>query len=110
MEQNGTLGIATLAPEEPRSFENIGKYITQYESASNVKSPVKANLQKLAAQTLQQLNSNTVYYEFTTYFQPIDIGQVIEFKYDDTSVTGLVSDIDLTLAVGLPMRVKIRRV
>jgi hypothetical protein len=64
----------------------------------------------MAAEILQTANSKIVYYEFNTYFQPVDIGEVIDFKYDDIVCKGLISDIDLDLSIGAPMKLKIRKV
>lgn len=76
----------------------------------NVKTPYVKNLQNLATQYLQTANSKTIYYEFNTYFQPVDIGEVIDFKYDGIVCKGLISDIDLDLSIGAPMKLKIRKV
>ena len=76
----------------------------------NCKKPYKKNLQAQAKKYLKSLNNKKVYYEFDTYYQPIEIGEVIQLKYDNIVVNGLVSDIDLSLSVGANMRVKIRKV
>lgn len=59
---------------------------------------------------MKSLNHKTIYYEFETYYQPIEIGEVIQLKYDNITVNGLVTDIELNLTIGAPMRVKIRKV
>lgn len=104
------VGVAALASDEPRSYDSIGRWITEYYQESNIKAPYADNLKKLAAAYLQLLNNKTIYYEFDCYYQPIEIGEVIELKYDDIVVKGLVSDIDLDLSIGAPMRVRIRKV
>ena len=90
--------------------EATGRWITTYYSISNCKKPYKKNLQAQAKKYLKSLNNKKVYYEFDTYYQPIEIGEVIQLKYDKIVVNGLVSDIDLSLSVGANMRVKIRKV
>lgn len=104
------IGVAALSPDESRSYNNLGRWITEFYKVSNIKAPYVDNLKKLSAEYLQQLNSKTIYYEFSSYFQPVDIGEVIEFKYDDIAIKGLISDIDLDLEVGASMRLKVRKV
>ena len=104
------IGKAALAPNEARSHKNTGRWITAYYSISNCKKPYQKNLQAQAKKYLKSLNNKKVYYEFDTYYQPIEIGEVIQLKYDNIVVNGLVSDIDLSLSVGANMRVKIRKV
>lgn len=103
-------GKAALAPNEARSHKNTGRWITMYYSISNCKKPYKKNLQAKAKKYLKKLNHKQIYFEFDTYYQPIEIGEVIQLKYDNITVNGLVSDIDLSLAVGANMHVKIRKV
>jgi hypothetical protein len=104
------VGRAALAKKEPRSYQNIGKWVTKYYKLTNVKKPYVKNLNARAATYLKSLNHKNVYYEFDTYYQPIEIGEVVRLKYDDIGVYGLVTDIDLSLSVGASMHVKIRKV
>ena len=104
------IGKAALAANEARSYQKIGKWITKYYKLTNCKKPYVKNLNAKAAQYLASLNHNKIYYEFQTYYQPIHIGEVIVLKYDNISVYGLVTDIDLNLSIGAQMRVKIRKV
>ena len=104
------VGKAALNPSEPRAYEQIGRWITKFYSVSNVKKPYQKNLGNLAKKYLEGLNQKNVYYQFETYYQPIEIGEVIRFKYDDIVADGLVTDIDLSLAVGAKMKVKVRKV
>lgn len=104
------IGKSALAPDEPRSYQSIGRWITKFYKVTNCKKPYVNNLNALAKKYLGNLNQKNVYYEFETYYQPIEIGEVITFKYDDITVDGLVSDIDLSLQIGAKMKVKIRKV
>lgn len=104
------IGKAALDSKEPRSYQKTGKWVTVYYSISNCKKPYVQNLQAKAKQYLRSLNNKTVYYEFDTYYQPVEIGEVIQLKYDNITVNGLVSDIDLELAIGANMHIKIRKV
>ncbi len=104
------IGKAALAAKEARSYQNTGKWTTVYYNISNCKKPYVKNLKAKAKQYLTSLNHKTIYYEFDTYYQPIEIGEVIQLKYDGITVNGLVSDIDLSLEVGANMHVKIRKV
>lgn len=104
------VGKAALAKTEPRSYQNTGKWVTRYYKLTNAKKPYVANLNAKAASYLKSLNNKNVYYEFDTYYQPIEIGEVIRLKYDEITVYGLVTDIDLNLTIGAQMHVKIRKV
>lgn len=104
------VGKAALAAKEARSYQKIGKWVTVYYSISNCKKPYVKNLKAKAKQNLAKLNHKTIYYEFDTYYQPIEIGEVIQLKYDDITVNGLVSDIEMDLSVGANMHIKIRKV
>lgn len=104
------VGKAALAGKEARSFAKTGKWVTRYYKITNCKKPYVKNLQAKAKAYLANLNHKTVYYEFDTYYQPIQIGQVITLKYDNITVNGLVTDIDLSLSIGASMHVKIRKV
>ena len=104
------IGKAALDKKEARSFNKIGKWITNYYKVNNCKTPYVQNLNKLAATKLARANSKTIYYTFNSYYQPLELGEVIKLKYDDIVVKGLVSNIELDLAIGLPMKVKIRKV
>lgn len=104
------VGKAALASSEARSYQKIGRWITNYYFITNCKKPYVKNLNALAKTYLAKLNHKTVYYEFDTYYQPIQIGEVIKLKYDNIVVNGLVTDIDLSLNIGAMMHVKIRKV
>lgn len=104
------IGKAALDSKQARSYQNIGKWVTQYYKISNCKKPYEKNLNAIAKKYLAKLNHSTIYYEFNTYYQPIQIGQVIILNYDDIKVYGLVTDIDLDLGIGATMHVKIRKV
>ena len=104
------IGKAALSSKEPRSRAKIGKWITKYYNITNCNKPYVKNLKAKAKKYLRSLNHKTIYYEFDTYYQPIEIGEVIQLKYDDITVKGLVSDLDLSLEVGAKMHVKIRKV
>lgn len=107
---NQYIGKATLDAKQARSYAKTGKWITKYYKVTNCKKPYKKNLQALAKKYLASLNHKTIYYEFTTYYQPIEIGEVITLKYDKITVNGMVTDIDLNLGIGATMKVKIRKV
>ena len=64
----------------------------------------------LGISSTEKLNTKRVYYEFECYYQPIEIGQVIELVYGDISVKGLVTNIDLNIGVGAKMKVRMRQV
>lgn len=104
------IGKAALDSKEKRSKQKIGRWITQYYQVTNLSKPYVKNLKAKAAKYLKSLNHKKIYYEFETYYQPIEIGEVIRLKYDDIDVKGLVTDIDLDLSVGATMRIKIRKV
>lgn len=104
------IGKAALSSKEARSHAKTGKWTTVYYSITNCKKPYVNNLKAKAKQYLTSLNHKKIYYEFDTYYQPIEIGEVIKLKYDDIEVNGLVTDIDLNLSVGAIMHVKIRKV
>lgn len=103
-------GAAALASTEPRSHQNIGRWITKYYKLNSCSKPYVANLQKRAKTYLAQNNNKSIYYEFDTFYQPIEIGEVIKLTYDTTTVYGLVTNIDLDLSIGATMHVKIRKV
>lgn len=104
------IGKAALAATEPRSYQKTGRWITKYYKLTNCGKPFQDYLNKKAKSLLSQNNSKIIYYEFDTYYQPIEIGEVIELRYDNISIKGLVSNIDLSLEVGAKMHVKIRKV
>ncbi len=104
------IGKAALAANEPRSYQNTGRWITKYYKVTSAGKPYQQWLNNRAKTLLAQANTKTIYYEFDTYYQPIEVGEVIELRYDNISITGLVSNIDLNLSVGAKMHVKIRKV
>lgn len=103
-------GIAALAATEPRSYQNIGRWITSFYEVNSCSKPYEKNLEKKAKTYLSNANNKITYYEFDTFYQPISIGEVIKLTYDNITVYGLVSNIDLSLSVGAKMHVKIRKV
>lgn len=102
--------VAALASTERRSYQNIGRWITKYYELNSCSKPYNKTLQKKAKTYLAQNNTKEIYYEFRTYYQPISIGEVIKLTYDKITVYGIVTNIDLDLSIGAPMRVKIRKV
>lgn len=103
-------GTAVLADNEMRSHKNIGKWITAYYKITNISKPYEKKLKAKAKKHLEKQNHKKVYYEFNTYYQPIEIGEVIQLIYGDISVKGIVASIDMDLAIGGNMKVKIRKV
>ena len=101
-------GFAELAKSDSRSKNNMGRYITKTIQVSGAKKPYKKNLAKRARQELIEANTIRTFYEFETYYQPIELGEVIQLNYGNISVNGLVSDIDLNIGAGAKMKVKMR--
>ena len=99
-------GFAELAKSDGRSKDNMGRYITAVVKVSGAKKPYKKNLAKVAREKLIKENTVRTYYEFETFFQPIEIGEVVQLNYGNISVNGLVTDIDLTIGAGAKMKVK----
>ena len=104
------VGSAVLDESDPHSKQNIDRYITKFYALNNCKKPYQKTLEDMAVKYLKKLNHNYTYYEFDCYFQPIHIGEVIYLEYDNIKVKGLITDIDMDLALGGKMHVKIRKV
>ena len=108
------IGRAALSSKEARSYQRIGKWVTQHYTIAEVSGKTAASIKKFldgkAKTKLEKLNSKHTYYEFECYYQPIEIGQVIKLVYGEISVKGLITNIELSLAVGAKMKVKIRKV
>ncbi|MGN0038177.1 MAG: hypothetical protein ACI36Y_03450 [Coriobacteriales bacterium] len=108
------VGKAALSSKEARSYQRIGKWVTQHYTVDEVSgktaASIKSFLSSKAKAKLEKLNSKRVFYEFECYYQPIEIGQVIKLVYGDISVKGLVTNLDIDIGVGAKMKVRIRRV
>lgn len=103
-------GVAALAASDPRSYQKIGRWVTRYYKLNSCGKPYATNLKKKAKTYLESANNKIIYYEFDTYYQPIELGEVIKLTYDNITVCGLVSEINLSLSVGAKMHVKIKKV
>ena len=113
-EKKKYVGVATLAKKEKRSYSNIRKWITHYEHMSQCHGEKAADkrryLKKKAKAILTSKNKNHTYYVFQSYYQPIEMGEVIGLQYDNIKVKGVVTNLDINLAIGATMDVKIRKV
>ena len=120
-------GLATSKSTWATAYKRTGRYVTETWDVSTVKNPVpegatagekaaaeakiKAELNEKAARWLS--NAATWHKRYTvrtcTYL-PVEIGQVINFRYDKFNIDGLIEGIDYDLRPGCPMTLRIRRV
>lgn len=104
---NVITATAVLPDSSPISKAKRGRYITSYEKITDLNPRTQANLQKKANAKLLELASRSSYYEFESYFLPIQIGDVVKFRYGSKDYKCMVSDIDMSLDIGARMKVRL---
>lgn len=123
------IGRAQVKSTHPLHFNKRGRWVTKnYTEARNIvmlkvmnekeflkalESTKKYAAQK-AAQKLSSLVANRKKYTIECYYLPIKCGQVVEFEYIASGiklhVQGMVTNIDMDLAVGAKMQVTLKHV
>lgn len=104
---NVITATAVLPDSSPISKAKRGRYITSYEKITDLNPRTQANLQKKANAKLLELASRSAYYEFESYFLPIQIGDVVKFRYGSKDYKCMVSEIDMSLDIGARMKVRL---
>ena len=103
-------GLAKIASTNSVSKSKTGRFRTYTEKLSNMKPETTARANAIAASRLNTNSRYTTVYTIHTYFLPISIGQVVQFKYDKISIDGFVESIDYDLSPGCPMTIQLRKI
>jgi hypothetical protein len=91
------------------SYSSCGRWITETYEITNLTDKTKTALDEICKKKLTNCTNGAVKYQFTSYFAPIHIGEVVKFTYDDVTITGLVTNIELDLSVGGKMKVTVKQ-
>lgn len=108
--EKAIIATAKASPASAISREKAGRFITETYELTSLNPKTQANANKIAATKLKQASGTTVKYVFNCFYLPIQIGQVVRFRYDKIDIDGLVTDVDLSLEPGVPMTVTLRKV
>lgn len=117
--QHYVAGIAKLEDSDLRSKKELHRFVSEFKTQQKLnkkystKSEKRARLKRLAKLHLEARTKFRYYYEFETFYKPIQLNDVIHFDYGSShkmKFNGIVSEIHLDLDIGAPMRVKVRRI
>lgn len=104
------IGTAAADSSSAISRNKCGRFITETYNLSDMSPKTKARADAIAASKLKSASKHYVTYKVRCFYLPIEIGQVVRFRYDDIDIDGLVSKIDMKLGDALTMDVTLRRV
>ena len=110
-----------LVDKEPRSVKNLNRRIVDYNKITDIALPETATiaqkkqiifdkLNKMSKRRLQELNEHNTYIEFSCYYQPLKVNDIVLFEFGNIKVYGYITDITLTVGVGAKMKVKMRKI
>ena len=113
-------GAAELEPSDVRSRTSIHRWVSEYKEQSKLnkrkyttRAEKKKRLRHLAKLHLEGASKFRYYYEFETFYKPINLNDVVHFDYGSShkmKFNGIVSEIKIDLEVGARMKVKLRRI
>ena len=103
-------GAAVLSGSSPISATNQNRWITKTYDIQDMSPRTQAKADALAQNYLTQATATSISYEFESFYVPISTGDVVRFRYDNFSVDGLVTNIDMDIAPGAKMKIKVRQV
>lgn len=105
------LGIAVAANSSDISRQKAGRYVTEVYDLDAMKPLTQARVDAIAKSKLKTASAVTQSVQFETIsYLPLQIGQVVKFRYDKLAIQGMVASIDLDLSAGCPMTVTLRKV